>query len=166
MKNHKTLFGPTTMALRFLLFSSLQLTLLAQVSAPDVIENPENPRYSRKDAPELLFKQELSIPLEGRRYSFDVDDAGRIYLLDTRAANIAVYDKSGKKVIAFGKKGQGPGELELRRHSYELRWPTGNPAKRRANRWDEQAFSQAQVHESPSLQRVRRRMVPWGTSPI
>jgi hypothetical protein len=93
-------------------FSQIQIPLPAQTPAPEIIENPEQPKYSGKDAPELIFKQELSIPLEGRRYSFDVDDAGNIYLLDTRAARIAIYDKSGKPLITFGKKGQGPGEFE------------------------------------------------------
>jgi hypothetical protein len=111
-KVHKSAFRLVLVASSIWFFSQIQIPLPAQTPAPEIIENPEQPKYSGKDAPELIFKQELSIPLEGRRYSFDVDDAGNIYLLDTRAARIAIYDKSGKPLITFGKKGQGPGEFE------------------------------------------------------
>ena len=94
------------------LFGQFQIPISGQTPAPKIIENPENPKYSGKGAPQLLFEKELSIPLEGRRYSFDVDEEGNIYLLDTRGASISVYDKSGKLVTEFGRKGQGPGEFE------------------------------------------------------
>jgi hypothetical protein len=79
---------------------------------PQVVENPETPRFSGKEAPELVFEKELSIPLIGRRYSFDVDDAGNIYLLESLVGRIFVYDKDGRHINEFGKKGQGPGEFE------------------------------------------------------
>jgi hypothetical protein len=76
------------------------------------MENPETPKYSGKAAPELVFKKELSIPLIGRRYSFDVDEAGNIYLLESLEGTISVYNKDGQIISQFGKKGQGPGEFE------------------------------------------------------
>jgi hypothetical protein len=99
-----------TLAICF--FSQLRIPTSGQTPPPKIIENPEHPKYAGKNAPELLFERELSIPLEGRRYSFDVDDEGYIYLLDTRGASISVYDKSGKFLTRFGRKGQGPGEFE------------------------------------------------------
>jgi len=93
------------------LFGSTPSAICGQTLPPKVIENLGNPKYSGKDAPELTFKQELSIPLEGGLYSFDVDDAGNIYLLDIFAAFVTVYDKDGKITGKFGKKGQGPGEF-------------------------------------------------------
>ena len=104
---------------RFLVFAFIccllthsQMAFSYQGIIPKIIENSEKPKYSGRDAPELVFKQELSIPLVGRRYSFDVDDEGNIYLLESLAGRISVYDKEGNIVGQFGKKGQGPGEFE------------------------------------------------------
>jgi len=83
-----------------------------QAAAASIVENPETPKYTGKEAPEFVFKPELSIPLIGRRFSFDVDDSGNIYLLESLASRISVYDKDGHLVSQFGKKGQGPGEFE------------------------------------------------------
>jgi hypothetical protein len=99
-------------AVGLVLCSQNQIIFAAQAVVPKVIENPETPKYSGRDAPELVFKQELSIPLVGRRYSFDVDEAGNIYLLESLEGSITVYDKDGKIIRQFGKKGQGPGEFE------------------------------------------------------
>jgi hypothetical protein len=87
--------------------------LPGQTPAPIIVENPETPKYVGKEAPELIFKKEFSIPLPGRRYSFDVDDSGNIYLLESLAGRIFVYDKDGRLKNEFGKKGQGPGEFEI-----------------------------------------------------
>jgi hypothetical protein len=87
-------------------------SLFCQAKIPKIVENPENPKYSGKDAPELIFQKELAIPLIGRRYSFDVDEEGNIYLLESLQSVISVYDKYGKLASQFGKKGQGPGEFE------------------------------------------------------
>ena len=97
----------------FCLCSQNQVFLFAQAEAPVIIDNPEIPKYSGKNAPELVFKKELSIPLIGRRYSFDVDETGNIYLLESLEASISVFDKDGKITRQFGKKGQGPGEFEI-----------------------------------------------------
>ena len=59
----------------------------------------------------MLFREDLSIPLAGRRYCFDVDETGNIYLLDALGGEICVYDRDGKVLCQFGKKGQGPGEF-------------------------------------------------------
>jgi hypothetical protein len=84
---------------------------LDQATSPNTIENPESPRFSGPDAPELLFREDLSIPLAGRRYCFDVDQAGNIYLLEALQGEITVYDRDGKGLRQFGKMGQGPGEF-------------------------------------------------------
>ena len=102
---------------RFVAGAGLSLLLsgsfhLAAMQAPQIADNPERPEYSGKEAPELVFKSELSIPLAGRRYSFDVDDSGNIYLLESLAGKIFVYDKNGHWLVQFGHKGQGPGEFE------------------------------------------------------
>jgi hypothetical protein len=112
MKIFKSLLGPMVAAVGLVLCSQNQIIFAAQAVVPKVIENPATPKYSGRDAPELIFKQELSIPLVGRRYSFDVDEAGNIYLLESLQGSITVYDKDGKIIRQFGKKGQGPGEFE------------------------------------------------------
>lgn len=40
-----------------------------------------------------------------------VDDSGRIYVLDSMAREIRVFDQDGRFVSAFGNRGSGPGEL-------------------------------------------------------
>ena len=113
MKPLKLLLGPMFVVVGFCLCSQNQVFLFAQAEAPVIIDNPEIPKYSGKNAPELVFKKELSIPLIGRRYSFDVDETGNIYLLESLEASISVFDKDGKITRQFGKKGQGPGEFEI-----------------------------------------------------
>jgi len=98
------------MALSFILAG--QIYSPARTGAPQIVENPETPKYSENEAPELVFKREISVPLAGRRFSFDVDDSGNIYLLESLAGQISVYDKNGQLITQFGKKGQGPGEFE------------------------------------------------------
>lgn len=111
MRNRRWLSWLAMVTLGLSLFGFMARAICQQTVPPKVVENPEKPKYSGKDAPELIFKQELSIPLEGGLYSFDVDDAGNIYLLDIFGAIVTVYDKDGKIIAKFGKKGQGPGEF-------------------------------------------------------
>ena len=50
--------------------------------------------------------------------SFDIDSKGNIYLLNYRSNKDFVYkyNKKGKFVISFGRKGQGPGEISRSIH--------------------------------------------------
>jgi len=43
-------------------------------------------------------------------YDFDLDSRGNIYILDNKQCMIFKFDKTGKFVKSFGKKGKGPGE--------------------------------------------------------
>lgn len=43
--------------------------------------------------------------------SLAVDDSGRIYVLDSMARQIRIFDPGGRFVSAFGQRGSGPGEL-------------------------------------------------------
>lgn len=45
--------------------------------------------------------------------TLDVDAAGRIFVLDEKAANIKVFDSYGDFIRTIGKAGQGPGELGM-----------------------------------------------------
>jgi hypothetical protein len=42
-----------------------------------------------------------------------VDDKGTIYVVDMKASQIKVFDKTGQFVRAIGKKGDGPGEFSI-----------------------------------------------------
>lgn len=72
---------------------------------------------------DLYLKKELEIGLsEGdENYVFGliadakVDSSGNIYVLDIRMNRVAKYDRDGKFILRFGKKGVGPGEFEYPR---------------------------------------------------
>jgi len=80
----------------------------------------KNPREPLTKALVLEFKEDFSLGGSEAQgdYAFDkvgtfiVDDAGMIYVLDTKSAHIKVFDTSGKYLRTIGRKGQGPGELE------------------------------------------------------
>lgn len=47
----------------------------------------------------------------GRVEAFDVDRAGRIWILDSLARRVLVFDSSGSHVRTIGRRGGGPGEF-------------------------------------------------------
>ena len=83
-----------------------------------VVQNPVDPVY-RNAA--LSFSEELCIGREdaGEEHLFseigglDVDDEGRIYVINSRDANVRIFDRDGVFLKAVGRKGQGPGEMEM-----------------------------------------------------
>ena len=82
-----------------------------------VVRNPKEPLYK---TPVLELREDLSLggPEAQGDYAFDearnfvVDDEGSIYVLDTKSAQVKVFDRSGKYLRTIGRKGQGPGELD------------------------------------------------------
>lgn len=50
----------------------------------------------------------------------EVDDAGRIYVLDSQAQSIRVYGPDGRFLRSFGRSGAGPGELSASAHAILL----------------------------------------------
>lgn len=67
----------------------------------------------------LALKEDLSLGenRENEQYVFtriiiDVDDDGRLYVLDEKFRNIRVFDRYGKFIQHIGKIGQGPGEYQ------------------------------------------------------
>jgi hypothetical protein len=81
-----------------------------------IVNNPKEPMY---DSEVFRLEEELCIGKgrEEEEYLFsnigdlDVDDIGRIYVLDRMECQIKVFDAEGKYNSTIGNKGQGPGEM-------------------------------------------------------
>ena len=60
---------------------------------------------------------EIGISVDDENYIFgsindvEVDSWGNIYVLDGKMTRIVKFDRDGKFILRFGKKGQGPGEF-------------------------------------------------------
>jgi bifunctional DNA-binding transcriptional regulator/antitoxin component of YhaV-PrlF toxin-antitoxin module len=88
------------------------------INGVQVVFNPKNPAPPKGTPAKLTLKDEFSLG-EGKKEeeifseisSIAVDDEGNIYLLDGKENKILVFDKKGKYLKSFGKKGQGPGEM-------------------------------------------------------
>lgn len=89
---------------------------MAKEGGVTVVRNPREPVYK---TPVLELREDLSLGGANAQgdYAFEdirtlvVDDAGNIFVLDSKAANVKVFDASGKYVRTIGRKGQGPGEF-------------------------------------------------------
>lgn len=89
-----------------------------EIDGVAVVKNPKEPMYG-EDV--FSLEEELSIgEAEGpAEYMFSqirsvaVDDEERIYVLDEKEAHVKVFDLNGKYIRTIGRKGQGPGELQL-----------------------------------------------------
>jgi len=81
-----------------------------------IVKNPAEPIYSND-----VFRLEEDLTIdnveEDEEFMFQdilhlaVDDDENIYVSDSKAAFIKVFDKSGNYLRTIGKKGQGPGEF-------------------------------------------------------
>ena len=83
-----------------------------------LIKNPKEPLYAGNI---LELTEDLAITSheENEEQLFqdirtlDVDAAGRIFVLDEKAANIKVFNSDGNFIRTIAKSGQGPGELGM-----------------------------------------------------
>lgn len=86
-----------------LLFSLLSFQSNQSIAVKQIFEKPPS--------------QDLQHPS-----SLAVGPQGQVYLLDSVAAKVHIWDKKGKYQHSFGNPGQGPGELDIpnqnRNHSY------------------------------------------------
>jgi len=110
----------------FIFFIFLILPLHAQKleikkeNGVTVVSNPLKPVKLPGMPATLKLTEDLCIGKEtkdenymfSRLGSIQVDDDGNIYVLDTKEILVKVYDKNGKHLRTFGKKGQGPGEFQ------------------------------------------------------
>ena len=126
MKNKTYLVSIVLIISAFILLASCQNQkaewkgTIEDVDGVTIVKNPKEPMYGEDVC---VIEEELSIgEAEGREeYMFSevqsiaTDDNERIYVLDYKENNVKIYNKNGKFVKKFGKKGQGPGEFYLPR---------------------------------------------------
>lgn len=86
-----------------------------------VVYNPMQP-VAQKGLPSQVVPREdlvIGVASGDETYMFSalrsvqVDNDGNIYVLDWKEDKVKVFNKDGKHLRTFGKKGQGPGELQL-----------------------------------------------------
>jgi hypothetical protein len=91
---------------------------VVEVDGVTIVKNPSEPLYG-EDV--LEFREELTIGVaEGdEEYMFqmlndvEADEQGNIYVVEGRLALIRVYDENGGYLRSIGRKGQGPGEMQM-----------------------------------------------------
>lgn len=89
---------------------------IEELDGVTVVKNPKEPMYEEDI---LILEEELSIENEEveEEYLFQnvtrlvVDDEENIYVCDSKAAHIIVFDSKGNHLRTIGKRGQGPGEM-------------------------------------------------------
>ncbi len=84
-----------------------------------VVYNPKNPAPPPGSPKSLILTEDLCIGEEETEdfifseiRTIEVDDEGNIYVVDAKEVCVKVFDRSGKHIRTFGKKGQGPGEMQ------------------------------------------------------
>ncbi len=89
---------------------------ISEENGVTIIKNPAEPMYTEQV---LTLEKELTVggagtggeiafsSLEG----VDIDEDENIFILSAKDAAVFVYDRSGKFIRKFGRRGQGPGEL-------------------------------------------------------
>jgi hypothetical protein len=81
--------------------------------------NPKKPVLTAGTRTQLILEEDLVIGRERDKedqwFSFlnalAVDKAANIYTLDPKDVRIRIFDRNGKLLRSFGRKGQGPGEF-------------------------------------------------------
>jgi hypothetical protein len=98
-----------------------------------VVRNPETPVPQPGGPAKLILKQDLVIGKEptssgylfAELRSVGVDDQENIWTLDWEDIKVRVFDKNGKIISTFGKKGQGPEEWQNPSRMFVTRGGTG-----------------------------------------
>lgn len=89
----------------------------------EVVINHAEPYRISTEPSALLLKEELLLDMGSKEIEdigfvdidyFDIDSEGYIYIVTTSFKDKLVYkfDKKGKYISSFGRKGQGPGEVQ------------------------------------------------------
>jgi hypothetical protein len=89
---------------------------ISEENGVTIVKNPAEPMYADQI---LGLEKELIVggAGSGREVAFsslegvDIDEDENIFILSAKDAAVFVYDRSGKFMRQFGRRGQGPGEL-------------------------------------------------------
>ena len=88
---------------------------IEEIDGVTVVKNPGEPMYGEE---EFQLEEELVIGQGDEDADpfllishLAADDEENIYVSDTRACHIRVFDKNGNPLRTIGRKGEGPGEL-------------------------------------------------------
>ncbi len=82
-----------------------------------IVMSPGGGRWSDADRPKFSAVMNIGGNAADTNYQFgavtaiDIDADGNIYVLDTQAQVVRVFDSQGKFLRTIGRKGSGPGEL-------------------------------------------------------
>jgi hypothetical protein len=85
-----------------------------------VVYNPKNPAPPEGSPRSLTLQHDLTIGQDdtdpnsmfSELRSIQIDNQENIYALDMKEIKVKVFDKNGRFLRSFGKKGKGPGEIE------------------------------------------------------
>ena len=104
-----------------IIFESLegQDIKIKQEDGITVVYNPLNPVKTLDSSFNIVLQEDLSIGTNDKNtdYYFEVisdikaDENGNIYVVDSRANSVKVFDREGKYLKDIGRQGQGPGEF-------------------------------------------------------
>ena len=108
-------------AILFIFFSCTKKSHEFKIEVIDNVEiafNSETPLYSEKNNL-IELKKILTIGEEegdenyvlNKPFFMGVDSSCNIYILDFGDSKVLIYDKCGKYIHSFGRKGRGPGEF-------------------------------------------------------
>jgi hypothetical protein len=100
--------------------SSGQEAKIQQKDGLTIVHNPKQPVQEKGFPSKLSLKQDLCIgkSVEGEDYIFSqiggvaVDVEEDIIVIDEKEIVVKIFDKTGRHIRTFGKRGQGPGEFE------------------------------------------------------
>ena len=62
---------------------------------------------------ETLLKIELELSKHDDLFSFAVDEAGNVFVVNVAQSRVEVYDRRGRLTTSWGTKGDGPGEFDF-----------------------------------------------------
>lgn len=123
--------NPAIIFIITLFFISLQLAQAQEVKIKtedgvQVVYNPKKPVSIPGTPTKIHVQEDLCIGDEEALEDFifsqirsvQVDEEENIYVLDSKEIRIKVFDKNGKPLRTFGKRGQGPGEIQMPTRMY------------------------------------------------
>jgi hypothetical protein len=104
----------------FVVFGQLQAQKIKTVDGVQVVENGKKPNPPKGALTRLVFKEEIAVgdseneeEMVAQPGFMDVDEKGTMYVVDFKASNVKVFDKTGHFIRTIGKKGEGPGEFNM-----------------------------------------------------